>query len=273
MGICNIEHCKETVESKGFCKKHYYSLWKYGDPLHVEKNGRSKNVKNKPLPYEHTHKIINSIEHKLCRICNNWHPMNEEYFYKKQTKDGFDSYCKECLKKKSDKWRRDNPEKHDISHRKYRKTSKNYRKYVRRNFEHQRDSGYSRNWRQENKTLTAEYNRRYQSNKKHDISKDELKKLYEYANSSCMYCGMSEEDHYKKYNQRLHRDHAINKGSNGIDNCVLACLGCNVAKYNRDWDEWYSPDNDKYDDDRFQMIVDWFDGFNKLNKLKGEWLT
>lgn len=35
--VCSIENCNNTHEARGYCRKHYRSLLKYNDPLHVEK--------------------------------------------------------------------------------------------------------------------------------------------------------------------------------------------------------------------------------------------
>ena len=52
------------------------------------------------IPYTESHKIIESIEYKLCRHCHKWFPLNEKYFNRhKNSKDGFSLYCKECIKK------------------------------------------------------------------------------------------------------------------------------------------------------------------------------
>jgi 5-methylcytosine-specific restriction endonuclease McrA len=72
---------------------------------------------------------------------------------------------------------------------------------------------------------------------------------------------MSEEDAIKKYKNRLHRDHAYNEGSNKIDNCVLACKGCNDSKRKKDWDEWYTEDNKRFSQERFDKIVEWLSKF------------
>ena len=37
MKRCSIPGCEKIHEAKGYCKVHYRSFFKYGDPLHVEK--------------------------------------------------------------------------------------------------------------------------------------------------------------------------------------------------------------------------------------------
>jgi len=54
------------------------------------------------LIYQQKHKIINGIEHKLCRQCNEFLPMTKEYYLRTtQCKDGFMAICKKCYRDKS----------------------------------------------------------------------------------------------------------------------------------------------------------------------------
>lgn len=122
---------------------------------------------------------------------------------------------------------------------------------------------YNKQWRKDNPEYFREMNKRWQENKKHEISKEELDRLYKYCDSSCMYCGLTEKEHKELYGQKLHRDHAINEGSNKIDNCIMACRSCNVSKWDRDWDEWYTPKNKKYTYDRYLKIYNWIESFKK----------
>ena len=120
---------------------------------------------------------------------------------------------------------------------------------------------YNKEWRRLNKDKIKQYNLE-RSHKSHDITNEELLELYDYADHSCMYCGRSENEALEIYNQKLHKDHAYNEGSNGIDNCILACKGCNCRKHTKDWDEWYTEDNPLYDETRFWKITKWLEGFN-----------
>jgi hypothetical protein len=122
-------------------------------------------------------------------------------------------------------------------------------------------SEWARNWRKDNLEKVSQYNRQRKMHKNHNIKKDELNILYSYANDSCMYCGMTEEESQKEFGQKLHRDHAYNEGSNGIDNCILACKSCNTSKRDNDWDKWYTPDNPLYNEERYLKIKEWLDGF------------
>lgn len=212
--------------------------------------------------------MIKHMAKKECSICGIEKELNEYYGQKKKNKDGeeyiyYPPYCKKCTSKKAYQWISENREQFEINRYKYRETQK-YRDRVTAMNEKLKD--YNKQWRQENAEYLRDYNRERVLHKEHDITDDELSVLYEYCNSSCMYCGMSEEEAKEKYNNVLHRDHAINDGSNGIDNCVLACKGCNVSKWNRDWDVWYTPDNPKYTYERYILIEEWLESFKVITK-------
>ena len=62
---------------------------------------------------------------KQCTNCKEFKPFDE--FYKaKNSKDGFTYYCKECLKKSSTSWAKNNPEKNAQKQRKWNKEHLNY---------------------------------------------------------------------------------------------------------------------------------------------------
>jgi 5-methylcytosine-specific restriction endonuclease McrA len=123
-------------------------------------------------------------------------------------------------------------------------------------------------WRKNNPDKVSVYNKTYQQHKKHNISNKELKDIYEYANFSCMYCGISEKEHLEIFKEKLHKEHAINDGSNGIDNCVLACKRCNSEKHTEDWDQWYNSNNiliqEFYTEERKIKIQQWLDKFKEI---------
>jgi 5-methylcytosine-specific restriction endonuclease McrA len=130
---------------------------------------------------------------------------------------------------------------------------------MKKNNEEYRDS--RKQWWRNNPEKIKEYNDWTKMHKTHEITQEELNELYNYANHSCMYCGISEEESLTKYSQKLHRDHAINEGSNKIDNCILACRGCNVSKRDKDWEQWYVPTNPRYDQGRYRVIMEWLNNF------------
>lgn len=202
---------------------------------------------------------------KECKICNESFAATIEYFYKnKSSKDGLNPYCKQCTINKSKKYQKDNPEwSVEYSKKAYQRKEQYFKdKAIRWSRENEeRAKGLQKEWRQNNPEKLKEYREERLFHKKHEISDDELNELYQYANHCCMYCGINETESLQLYNQKLHKDHAYNDGSNGIDNCILACKSCNSSKRDKDWIEWFTSDNPKYTDERYIMISEWLSKF------------
>ncbi|WP_217493734.1 HNH endonuclease, partial [Paenibacillus polymyxa] len=127
--------------------------------------------------------------------------------------------------------------------------------YIMRNNKKLKD--YQSEWRRKNPDKIRDYRIFREQHKNHTITATEMDFLYQYCNYSCMYCGLTERDSLKEYGQILHRDHAVNDGGNGIENCILACKSCNSSKHTDDWDVWFTTDNEKFDFERYQKIYEW----------------
>jgi hypothetical protein len=71
--------------------------------------------------YKEYHKIIDNIEYKKCSICEEWFLCNEDYFYKNKgnKSDGLNPECKECTKKQSSNWIKNNPKQFYSNYYKY----------------------------------------------------------------------------------------------------------------------------------------------------------
>ncbi|MBX4152355.1 hypothetical protein [Paenibacillus lautus] len=81
---------------------------------------------------------------------------------------------------------------------------------IRLTSQRKRDSGRYREWQRSMKGKeSAKKSRKNREDKKHNISKSDLKELYEYCDAKCMYCGFSESDHLDEYNKRLFKDHVL----------------------------------------------------------------
>jgi hypothetical protein len=207
---------------------------------------------------------------KVCNDCNENKPYSEFYAQEKTNAKGesytyYPPYCKECASKRASKYQRDNPEWTKSYAKKIYRRKKQYFKekayrWKDKNEEYARST--QREWRRSHPDRIKEYREETLFHKKHEISGDELNELYRYADSNCMYCGISEELAIEKYKQRLHKDHAYNEGSNGIDNCILACKSCNSSKRDNDWDVWYTLDNPKYTEERYIKINQWLEKFH-----------
>lgn len=213
------------------------------------------------------HKLINGIDHKICNKHHiyypeesPWLPSTTEYFYhnNKNKSDFLYPYCKQCGIQSSLIWIEENPERRQINQETY---LNGHAFKLHRDINRIQMSEWLKQWRKDNPEKLKGYNADKNQHKHHTIKKKELQMLYEYCEGKCMYCGMTEEYHKYLYNQRLHKDHGYNNGSNGIENCILACKSCNTSKHKEDWDKWYTPDNIVYSEDNYNKIVAWLDGF------------
>lgn len=224
--------------------------------------------RGKRIPYEENHKINEEGElEKNCNICNEWLPCTEDYFHKSPSNktDGLYPYCKKCASKKAIKQWKDDPIKHEENRKRHHQTKK-FKKWMRKNQEDMKD--YRVQYRKENKDKIHMYNKKRSEHKKHNIPKKQLEVLYNYANNSCMYCGLTEKESKLKFKEKLHKDHAINEGNNTIDNCILACKSCNSEKHKTDWNIWYNPENPKYTEERYNNIKQWLEVECKKLNLK-----
>lgn len=245
-----MDGCNEKHEAKGYCKRHYRSYYKYGDPLYIEKN-INKNNRHLKVNYEDNHKLINEREHKKCSVCEEWYPMTTDYFYKNKSNkvDGFHPYCKECTIRKSKNYILEH---HDETKKYWRdrfnylyKNDKNIRTRQKDN-QRNRKNKYQlfRNWQKNNPEKLKTYRVKRENSKKHEISKLEWYACKEYFNNSCAYCGLHEDEHYIRYagfmkKTDLHRDHVDDTGANDLSNCVPSCKSCNGSKHTSNWYEWY----------------------------------
>lgn len=183
---------------------------------------------------------------------------------KRKNKDGTEfeypfTECKECHCKRTRERFQKDPEKRKEQLHKYYISEKG-RKLYRENDARMRADGTRKKWEDNNRDKIRQYNadRRH---KNHKITNEELELMYEYFNSSCAYCGMTEDEHYSLHKQKLHKEHVNHNGSNGIENCVPACRPCNSSKSDRDFEEWYR-EREYFTEERYNKIIDW------LNKWK-----
>lgn len=72
MRKCDIDGCEKKHEAKGYCKNHYKSFLRHGNPLHVEENKRLQEAK-KELELAKRNKIQQHSTDGICKIhgCKN----------------------------------------------------------------------------------------------------------------------------------------------------------------------------------------------------------
>lgn len=200
-------------------------------------------------------------ETKVCKICNEEKDINEFYSQKKTKKDGtlsiyYNPECKGCTKKRSSNWEKNNYEKVKENRKKLDSERKKYFREYRMKHKDQRYK-ILKEWQINNPDKVKEYNEKREMNKKHKISKKEWESCKSYFLNSCAYCGISEEQAKLEQGQNLHKEHVIHNGANDLSNCVPSCRVCNSSKHNRELDEWYNEENQKYSIERLEKIHTW----------------
>lgn len=209
----------------------------------------------KLLHYKNTHKEVEGIIYKQCSICKEWFPENLDNFYKK--KDKLSPYCKECERSKNYNWLIQNYDKHPV----YMKNdyTKRKDKYL-ESANKQRESGYSKEWLQNNPDKVKQYGEKY-SNKAHKINKNQWLSCKEYFNNECAYCGLPIDKHYIKLKGEIrlgdfHKEHVNCNGSDGLENCIPACKKCNTSKHTENMEEWYKR-QEFFNEDKLNKIHKW----------------
>ncbi len=111
-------------------------------------------------------------------------------------------------------------------------------------------------------------------NRTHSISNEEWEDCKKYFNYECAYCGLSVKDHYITFNEEerlgdFHKEHVDHEGENDLSNCVPSCKSCNSRKWEHDFNEWYTENNEVYSIERLSKIIKWLEEdcfkFMKIN--------
>jgi hypothetical protein len=188
----------------------------------------------------------------------------EFFYYKNNSKPekGFTGECRACAIKRSRTWVVKNFSYNANYKKEWNKDEKNnenqkrhYKQWREENHEHKRE--YEINYYNENPEKFQQYRQYWKMHKSHEITEKEWIFCKENFNNECAYCGLSLEEHYKLYNQDFHKEHAINDGENDLTNCIPSCKSCNSLKGTLDFDVWYIPGNNKYQQERYNKIIKW----------------
>lgn len=115
------------------------------------------------------------------------------------TRDGLQSWCKECDSTRNSKWQRDNPDK------------------VR---------------------AKAQRRRALKANAEGSFTADEWKFTLEVLDYRCVYCGIHKDDTPEKWLEADHLTPLSRGGDNYIDNIAPACKSCNCSKGTKTFDEF-----------------------------------
>jgi hypothetical protein len=213
-------------------------------------------------------------ERKECTDCGELKELNEFYSQKHKKKDGseriyYNPECKECTKKRTNKWRKKNPEKVAIANK---KLSPLRNKIKRENKEKYRE--HTRNWQRNNPEKLKEFNAYRQQHKKHKISNNEWEACKNYFNYRCCYCGLPIEEHYIMYRGKtqlgdFHKEHADDNGSNDLSNCIPSCKSCNSSKRQSTFEGWFNENNPNFTFERLNKINQWLEeDYKKYIKKK-----
>jgi len=216
--------------------------------------------KEKDFPHEYIGKS------KTCTSCGEEHPYTDYYFKETVDINGikqylFNAMCIDCYIKRGSKYTKEHPEMNRESSRKTDKTPK-MQAYHKEAIKNLREEGYFLGYYADNPEKYIKYREDHDAHKKHTISIKDWNDCKEFFGYKCAYCGITETEHKERYGQQLQKDHAENQGDNGIGNCVPACRSCNSVKKKNDWDNWFTPENSRYSQDKYNIISKWLNSFN-----------
>ena len=216
------------------------------------------------------------ISTRICSDCGEEKELSEFYSQNKTKSDGtpyiyYHLECKECTKKRTNKWREDNPEQAFLIEKRRRERMPERFKEVRRNFyvnNTQHEKEYYKNWINNNRDKLPKYN---EAHRKHDITDEEWENCKNYFNYRCAYCGLPVEEHYRVWYGEmkqfdLHKEHVDHQGENDLSNCVPACGSCNSSKRTFLLNDWYNESNPNYNMERLTKINQWLSNDYKLYK-------
>lgn len=231
-----------------------------------EKSREKQREQRRMDEWNKQHRIINSIDYKLCNICNEWFPSTAEYFYKNKANgiDGLFPYCKKCTIKKSYRWGEENKGKKKAFMKK--EDSKPHSKErTRRWSKIRRLNGEHKKWQSNNTDKLKKYRENHNN---HTITDKEWASCKNYFNYECAYCGISEQEAKSRYNQLFHKEHVDHSGLDDLSNCVPSCKGCNSSKWTFDIEDWYNESNKVFDKGRKEKILKWLNEDYKLYSKK-----
>lgn len=146
---------------------------------------------------------------KTCVKCTQSKP-SDQFYDQKGSKDGLTSSCKECKRKQSSEWKRNNPEKVKVMRDRYNPVKRHKaREYREKNLEKVR--GYQRQWQENNRDKISKNVSNYLV-KNPEKQKAHLKvlnavrygKLPKASTLQCDMCsGSAEQYHHEDYSKPL----------------------------------------------------------------------
>ena len=154
--------------------------------------------------------MVNEL--KKCPQCGKEYPATPDFFYRHtRTKDGLNSCCKNCSKKKCKEYYWNNREKELKRSKKWDDEHKEHRKQ------------YRKQYRKTNKKTIKESDRKYALKSKFGITFEEYNQMKQEQDYKCAICGCEETSLYKGKIRDLAVDHDHNTG----EVRELLCNSCN----------------------------------------------
>lgn len=249
----------------GLCGKEYPATTEYFQRRKASKDGLQYMCRTCRTARENQRILAKQLERennpvkatrKLCTICQDEHPLTEEYFSKNyRTKDGWDYTCKVCKSKQAHDTYMRNQEDRKRRVREYNNKNREAKRIKDRAYyrahavairahvreyrrihgeEHRRyNREYAKNHRQQRRVSERNRRARLRNNGTHTIQ--DIIRQYKRQRGRCYYCG------HKVPWRKHHVDHVIpliKGGSNGPSNLVIACPTCNCRKRDKFLWEW-----------------------------------
>lgn len=258
--------CKE-------CVKNHNKNYRAKNREEIKESKKRYREEHKERISEHEREYYQKNKEKIKQKSKNYRKENREYV--KEYNKKYHEENKEKLKELMKRYHEENKEKLNKKKKQYREENKEkILEYSKTYYEENKEkiSKYNKKYREENRGKVLEYHRRRYREKRQsylDYSKENRDKFIltaqrrrarfrnlpctftaeewseckSHFSNSCSYCGMTEEEHFKIYNEQLHQDHFIPVTKSGgyiKENIVPSCRNCNCSKGNSDFFEWYS---------------------------------
>ena len=229
------------------------------------------------LNYDKCHKIIDGVLYKKCAIHNKifpdeneWMPCTNEFFYINKTNslDRLQPICKKCaIKKQQERYLKIKEDISNYNKNYYNNHKDDFKENKQRNRKKKPElySSLESLWRKKNPDKCKEYIIKREMHKKHEVTEFEWERCKQYFNYKCAYCGMTEEEHYEKFKEQLHKEHFYNNGSNDLSNCIPSCKSCNSSKWKYEAEEWYK-NCEFFSQGRLNKIYQWLENDYKQYK-------
>lgn len=105
-----------------------------------------------------------------------------------------------------------------------------------------------------------------------EVTKEEIRLLFEMFDGSCAYCGKHPET-----KRHLHLEHIValsEGGRNTMANLIPACVSCNSSKHNKPIVTHFLENREKFPDENFSLVVNYISllSGSKTDKIVSEML-